>query len=74
LIQIVSFVLKATNFHSNQGVFILVNDGKSWRGTEVRRLHHEQYYTSDDVKTKLGSWQPTKIIVEEGTGGELPYE
>lgn len=68
-------VIKATNFHSNQGVFILVNDGKS-SGAELKLkdLITEQYYTFNDVKSMLASWQATKIIVEELVGGELPDE
>ena len=68
-------VIKATNFHSNQGVFILVNDGKPSGGElKLKDLITEQYYTFNDVKTMLASWQATKIIVEELVGGELPDE
>ena len=68
-------VIKATNFHSNQGVFILVNDGKS-SGSEpkLKELIENQYHSFDDVKTILDTLQATKIIVEELVGGVLPDE
>ena len=68
-------VIKATNFHSNQGVFILVNDGSSsGSGVTLKDLITEQYYSFSDVKAMLSSWQATKIIVEELVGGVLPDE
>jgi hypothetical protein len=68
-------VIKATNFHSNQGVFILLNDGLS-SGSELtlKDLITEQSYTFSDVQAMLAVWQATKIIVEELVGGVLPDE
>ncbi|KAI2496207.1 hypothetical protein MHU86_18302 [Fragilaria crotonensis] len=68
-------VIKATNFHSNQGVFILLNDGLS-NGAELtlKDLLTDQYYSYGDVKTMLAAWQASKIIVEELVGSALPDE
>jgi hypothetical protein len=69
-------VVKATSFHSSQGVFILVNDGLSSSGNDTRLMDliTNQHLSYKDVATMLSTWQATKIIVEELVGGGLPDE
>jgi hypothetical protein len=64
-------VIKATNFHSNQGVFVLVPDPS---GTGTINLLDKSPMSYADVVNKLSFIQATKIIVEEFIGTSLPTE
>lgn len=66
-------VIKATNFHSNQGVFILVNN-TSVNDGQVLDLHQNNAMTFNDINTALSDMQASKIIVEEFIGDDLPIE
>jgi hypothetical protein len=68
-------VIKATNFHSNQGVFVLVNEtGKGSRSDPLLDLILDIPTTYEDVISALSQMQATKIIVEEFVGKILPTE
>jgi hypothetical protein len=63
-------VIKATNFHSSQGVYVLVKDGNN----NTMDLLTGMPMTYQDVISALEFLQATKIIVEEFIGTELPIE
>jgi hypothetical protein len=66
-------VIKATHFHSNQGVYILVpNPDMAVNGTI--NLLDNRPMSLLDVITELSFMQATKIIVEEFIGRSLPVE
>jgi hypothetical protein len=66
-------VIKATHFHSNQGVYILVpNPDKAVNGTI--NLLDKRPMSILDVLTELSFMQASKIIVEEFIGRSLPIE
>jgi len=66
-------VIKATQFHSNQGVYILVpNPDKAVNGTI--NLLDKRPMSILDVITELSFMQASKIIVEEFIGSSLPIE
>jgi hypothetical protein len=68
-------VIKATNFHSNQGVFVLVNEtGLGSRSDTLFDLIQKIEMTYNDTITSLAQMQATKIIVEEFVGKVLPTE
>jgi hypothetical protein len=69
-------VIKATNLHSSQGVFILVNETSPNDPTETRprELLNNIYMSFTDVVSDLQFKQATKIIVEEFVGDTLPDE
>lgn len=64
-------VIKATNFHSNQGVYVLVPD-PAGNGTINLLDKTKKSYT--DVVNELSLMQATKIIVEAFIGSSLPTE
>lgn len=66
-----SLVIKATSFHSNQGVYVLVPD-PSTNGTI--NLLDKRPMSFSDVVSELSFLQATKIIVEEFVGNTLPTE
>jgi hypothetical protein len=68
-------VIKATNFHSNQGVFVLVNEtGTGDRTDPLFDLIKKVATTYQDAMAELSQMQATKIIVEEFVGKTLPTE
>lgn len=68
-------VIKATNFHSSQGVFVLVNEpGENANLTLGFNLLENITMSSADVVSSLSHMQATKIIVEEFIGTALPTE
>lgn len=68
-------VIKATNFHSNQGVFVLTNETSQNNGPgQVLDLIRRTSYEYDDIVAALDSMQASKIIVEEFIGTSLPTE
>jgi len=68
-------VIKATNFHSSQGVFVLTsNPDESADPTLAINLLDNTTMTFDDVLTSLSYMQASKIIVEELIGTSLPTE
>jgi hypothetical protein len=68
-------VIKATNFHSSQGVFVLVNEpGGNANLTLGFNLLENITMSSADVVSSLSHMQATKIIVEEFIGSALPTE
>ncbi|KAI2501567.1 oxidoreductase [Fragilaria crotonensis] len=68
-------VIKATNFHSNQGVFVLVNEtGTGARSDPLFDLIKKVTTTYADAMAELSQMQATKIIVEEFVGKTLPTE
>jgi hypothetical protein len=66
-------VIKATNMHSNQGVFVLVNDTKNSTDDPIDLLTGLRT-SYDDAVTALTYFQASKIIVEEFIGTSLPTE
>lgn len=66
-------VIKATTFHSNQGVFILTNNTSLDPG-QALDLHSNNAMTFNDIEAGLNSMQASKIIVEEFIGEDLPTE
>jgi hypothetical protein len=66
-------VIKATTMHSNQGVFVLVNDTKSSAVDPIDLLTGIRTSYNDAV-TALAYFQASKIIVEEFVGTSLPTE
>lgn len=68
-------VIKATNFHSNQGVFVLVNETRTGtRSDPLFDLIQKVPTTYNDTMAALSQMQATKIIVEEFVGKSLPTE
>jgi hypothetical protein len=68
-------VIKATNFHSNQGVFVLVsNPDPSGDPALALNLLDNLTMSFDDVMSSLSHMRATKIIVEELVGDTLPTE
>ncbi|KAI2502637.1 extracellular matrix structural constituent [Fragilaria crotonensis] len=68
-------VIKATNFHSNQGVFVLVNEtGTGQRSDPMFDLIPKISTTYNDTMAALAYMQATKIVVEEFVGKSLPTE
>ena len=70
-------VIKATNFHSNQGVFVLVNQTRQTGGRRSDPLFdliNKMPTTYNDTMSALTHMQATKIIVEEFVGKTLPTE
>ena len=68
-------VIKATNFHSSQGVFVLVNEpGAKGNLSLGFNLLENITMSSADVVASLSHMQATKIIVEEFIGNTLPTE
>ncbi len=68
-------VIKATNFHSSQGVFVLINNpDPSADRTLAFNLLDNTTMTFNDVLTSLSYMHATKIIVEEFIGARLPTE
>ena len=68
---VTGIVVKATNFHSSQGVFVLVTDPND---TERLDLLTGTHMSIDDTVAQLAVLQATKIIVEEFIGTTLPTE
>jgi len=66
-------VIKATNFHSNQGVFVLVNDTKNSVDDHMDLITGLRTSYADTISA-LVNFQATKIIVEEFIGTSLPTE
>lgn len=64
-------VIKATNMHSNQGVYVLVNDESNSIPLDLISGMH---ITIADVVSNMADLQATKIIVEEFVGKALPTE
>jgi hypothetical protein len=64
-------VIKATNFHSNQGVYVLVPNPS---GNGTINLLDKTPKSYDDVVAELSLIQASKIIVEEFIGSSLPTE
>jgi hypothetical protein len=70
-------VIKATNFHSSQGVFVLVPDPYDNGSGEVSlgfNLIDNMTMSFNDTISALEQLQATKIIVEEFIGSSLPTE
>ena len=68
-------VIKATNFHSNQGVYVLVNNPDVDGDPALAfNLLDNMTMTYEDVVSALSYMQVTKIIVEEFIGTSLPTE
>ncbi len=68
-------VIKATNFHSNQGVFVLVNETRSGtREDPLFDLITKMPTSYRDALAALSQMQATKMIVEEFIGKKLPTE
>jgi hypothetical protein len=68
-------VIKATNFHSNQGVFVLVNEtGTGSRLDPLLDLMLNLPTTYQDAISALSQMHATKIIVEEFVGKNLLTE
>ena len=69
-------VIKATNFHSNQGVFVLVNQTRTGgqRSDPLFDLMTKMPTTYNDTMAALSFMQASKIIVEEFVGEALPPE
>lgn len=68
-------VIKATNFHSSQGVFVLVNETRiGTREDPLFDLITKMPTTYKDAMVALSQMQATKIIVEEFIGKSLPTE
>jgi hypothetical protein len=68
-------VIKATNFHSNQGVFVLAsNPDPSGDPALALNLLDNLTMSFDDVMSSLSHMRATKIIVEELVGDTLPTE
>ena len=70
-------VIKATNFHSNQGVFVLVNQTRNsggQRSDPLFDLINKMPTTYNDTMSALTHMQASKIIVEEFVGKALPTE
>jgi len=65
-------VVKATNMHSSQGVYVLVDD-PSDTGKTLDLVSGVQM-SYGDIVTSLKFLQATKIIVEEFIGKDLPTE
>lgn len=63
-------VIKATNMHSNQGVFVLVDDSNGLPLDLISGMH----LSISDVVAALAEMQATKIIAEEFIGSALPTE
>ncbi|KAI2514173.1 protein of unknown function DUF11 [Fragilaria crotonensis] len=64
-------VIKATNFHSSQGVYVLVPNPA---GNGTINLLDNTITTYAEVVAELSLMQATKIIVEEFVGTSLPTE
>ncbi|KAI2514321.1 protein of unknown function DUF11 [Fragilaria crotonensis] len=64
-------VIKATNFHSSQGVYVLVPNPA---GNGTINLLDNSIITYAEVVAELSLMQATKIIVEEFVGTSLPTE
>ena len=64
-------VIKATNFHSSQGVYVLVPNPS---GTGVVNLLDNSTTSYAEVVAELSLLNATKIIVEEFVGTSLPTE
>ena len=69
-------VIKATNFHSSQGVYVLVRNPDTNNGDRnlVFNLLDNMTMTYEDVVSSLAYMQASKIIVEEFIGNSLPTE
>jgi hypothetical protein len=68
-------VIKATSFHSNQGIYVLVDDpNSSDPNAPPLDLMTGMTISIMDVITQLTYLQASKIIVEEFIGTELPTE
>ena len=68
-------VIKATNYHSNQGVFVLgSNPDVDGDPALALNLLDNMTMTYEDVVSSLAYMQATKIIVEELIGTSLPTE
>ena len=68
-------VIKATNFHSNQGVYVLVNNPNTDGEPALDfNLLDNMTMTYEDVISSLFHMEATKIIVEEFIGTSLPSE
>ena len=66
-------VIKGTNFHSSQGVFVLVSNPDASVGGTINLLNYMAMSYSD-VVSELSFLGATKIIVEEFIGTSLPTE
>jgi hypothetical protein len=64
-------VVKATNLHSSQGVFVLVPDTKDPNPLDLITGTH---VSITDIVTQLSVLRVTKIIVEQFIGKSLPTE
>ena len=64
-------VIKATHFHSNQGVYVLVDDLTNENPKELLRGLNMPL---SEVMDRLSYLETTKIIVEEFVGSALPAE
>lgn len=64
-------VVKATNLHSSQGVYVLVPDPKDANPLDLITGTHVSF---TDIFTQLSMLKVTKIIVEEFIGTTLPTE
>lgn len=73
-----SIVIKSTNFHSSEGVFVLTNFTQDVlnnpNATYMTDLLKGMATSYDDVVSELSAREASKIIVEEFIGDELPVE